>query len=370
MSLPQAPRRTGDYMKVCGVDVHKSFLQVAVVDAEGRVIFREKCEYTPSEVARLIAELLAFRCRLVAMESSGVLWIQLFYRLAAEGFRVILVNPFSTRAYHMKTDLLDAVRIARNTLAGAVIRSYVPARRSVLVLRGMVRLRRRLREDANRILNRIHRLLVCSGVWLDRLVKPRSSRWLRALRRLAEGASLVDLFGADALLRVFCVRLEPEERAMLAELLDVYDRLTASCRRLEEESVRLARELYGELYELVQTVPGVGRLLAACILAEAGDVSRFPSARHFRSYCGLAPRVRESAGRARLGRCSRGNPYLRWAFYQAAVAAIRCDDELRSFYMRLRSRGKPHRVALVAVAGKIAARTWRVLYMREPYRAR
>ncbi len=59
------------------------------------------------------------------------------------------------------------------------------------------------------------------------------------------------------------------------------------------------------------------------------DVRYFPSTRHFKSYCGLSPSLRESSGKARLNRCRHRNPYLRYAFYQAAVVAIRIDDELK-----------------------------------------
>ena len=116
--------------------------------------------------------------------------------------------------------------------------------------------------------------------------------------------------------------------------------LDDACIELKREAVGMAKAVYGELYDLMRSVPGVGDVLAALILAEVGDIRRFPSARHFKSYCGLAPRVRESGGKARLGRCRRSNPYLRWAFYQAAVVAIRYDSELKAFYERLVKRGK------------------------------
>jgi len=301
------------------------------------------------------------------MESSGVFWVQVFYSLIANGLRVILVNPFSTRAYGKKTDLLDAIRIARNALAGAIISSYVPKDFRVIVLRSM--LRRRLFEDINRVLNRIHKLMVISGVFADRVVKPNSRAWLNSLRRLANGESVVEAFGSKGALYSFRDKLSVEETIMLSKLLNLHDLLRDSCKELEDEAIKLTRELYGELYDLLQTVPGIGRVLASYILAEVGDISRFPSARHFKSYCGLVPKVRESGGKVRLSRCRPGNPYLRWAFYQAAVVAVRVDPELRVFYERLVSRGKSRRVALVAVTGKIAVRAWFVFVNRVPYRA-
>ena len=161
-------------MYTCGIDVHKLILQIAIVDKHGRVVHKEVCKYTPERVIALAYKLLKYQCKLIAMESSGVFWVQVFYSLIANGLRVTLVNPFSTRAYGKKTDLLDAIRIARNALAGAIISSYVPKDFRVIVLRSMLRLRRRLSEDINRVLNRIHRLMVISGVFADRVVKPNS----------------------------------------------------------------------------------------------------------------------------------------------------------------------------------------------------
>jgi len=351
----------------CGIDVHKLILQIAIVDKHGRVVHKEVCKYTPERVIALAYKLLKHQCKLVAMESSGVFWVQVFYSLIANGLRAILVNPFSTRAYGKKTDLLDAIRIARNALAGAIISSYVPKDFRVIVLRSM--LRRRLFEDINRVLNRIHKLMVISGVFADRVVKPNSRAWLNSLRRLANGESVVEAFGSKGALYSFRDKLSVEETIMLSKLLNLHDLLRDSCKELEDEAIKLTRELYGELYDLLQTVPGIGRVLASYILAEVGDISRFPSARHFKSYCGLVPKVRESGGKVRLSRCRPGNPYLRWAFYQAAVVAVRVDPELRVFYERLVSRGKSRRVALVAVTGKIAVRAWFVLVNRVPYRA-
>ena len=157
-------------------------------------------------------------------------------------------------------------------------------------------------------------------------------------------------------------------RVQAEVFLQAYDSLTEAMRKLEKAIVGEARELFGELYDILQSVPGVGPLLAAVILAETVDFERFRSADHYKSYCGLAPRLRESAGRARLGRCVKGNPYLRWAFYIAAVRGMRSDKGLKAFYERLVGRGKHGKAALIAVAAKLAKRVWVVGKGRVRYR--
>ena len=90
-SLP--PRRRGLSMNMCGVDIHKSFLQVAVVDSSGKIIYREKCEYTPIALLMLVVKLLKLKCKQVVVESAGIYWIQFYYMLKAKNIEVKLANP-------------------------------------------------------------------------------------------------------------------------------------------------------------------------------------------------------------------------------------------------------------------------------------
>ncbi len=106
------------------------------------------------------------------------------------------------------------------------------------------------------------------------------------------------------------------------------------------------------------------------IIAETVDASRFESYKKYKAYYGLAPRLRVSAGRARLGRCGKGNPYLRWAFYMAAMTSVARGGRARERYLRLLGRGKPRRKALVAVAGWLSRIVWVVLTAGVPYSER
>jgi transposase len=100
-------------------------------------------------------------------------------------------------------------------------------------------------------------------------------------------------------------------------------------------------------------IPGVGVFIALLVIAEVGDVSRFPSARHLASFAGLTPRVRNSGQRVRLGPISRqGSPHLRWGLIQAAQTAVQVDGPLKSFYERIKQR-RGSKVAKVAVAREI-----------------
>ena len=100
-------------------------------------------------------------------------------------------------------------------------------------------------------------------------------------------------------------------------------------------------------------IRGVGRYTAMLIIAEVGDVKRFPTARHLCAWAGLAPTVRSSDGKARLGHISRqGSPALRWALTEAAQKIPTGGGPLRAMFERIAKR-RGRKIAKVAVARQI-----------------
>ena len=361
---------------VAGCDLHSSFAKVAYVDGKGNLIYEKQYPTTIRGIALLVADLAAIKCKRIAVESVGHFWVHFVYTLqslyshiAGLTPRIIVANPYSTRSFGKKTDSLDALRIARLFLAGNLIASNIPRSLEEYLFKALCRLRVKLAHERGKAVNRLRKLLALLGYKPSRLTK----KILNVLEELALGKPPLEAFKSANLKAPEELGVKPlpvEARGMLEAMLKVYNCLSVEVKALDSLIERQAEKFYGELYSYVRTVPGVGPLLAAIILAETVDARRFSSASHYKSYCGLAPRLRESSGRARLGRCRRSNLLLRWAFYMAAVRAIRNDGELRCFYERLVARGKPRRVALVAVAGKLARRTWAVMVRREPYRPR
>jgi hypothetical protein len=94
--------------------------------------------------------------------------------------------------------------------------------------------------------------------------------------------------------------------------------------QLEEELQRQTKKVACREYALLQTVPGIGEVLGLTILYEIGDINRFPTVKDFLSYCRLVKGTVASAGKIKgLRGAKLGNPYLRWAFGEAAVIAKR-----------------------------------------------
>jgi transposase len=96
------------------------------------------------------------------------------------------------------------------------------------------------------------------------------------------------------------------------------------------------------------------------MLAEIGDITRFPSARKLASWAGLTPAVRGSDLKVRHGHISKqGSAWLRWVLNQAAQTAKRSPDFAATYAAIARRRGK--KIATIAIARKLLTRAWHLL---------
>ncbi|MCD5401083.1 transposase [candidate division NPL-UPA2 bacterium] len=130
-------------------------------------------------------------------------------------------------------------------------------------------------------------------------------------------------------------------------------------------------------YQYLSTIPGIGPITGATILAEIGDISLFKNARQLTAYAGIDPSVRKSGQftgtHNRMSK--RGSPYLRTAFYLAAKAVIysnwtrnpEAQAVLREFYEKKKAEGKKPKVALGAVMRKLVHYTYAVLRDKHPF---
>lgn len=136
--------------------------------------------------------------------------------------------------------------------------------------------------------------------------------------------------------------------------------------QMAELDAELARMVDGSP---ITTIPGIGAVCAAGTLGEMGDVSRFESASRLVAFAGCDPSVFESGEyegpKAHLSK--RGSPYLRWYLWLAADRARMFDPVLRGYYLKKRSEGKCHKVAVSAVVRKLCAIVFAVLRDGGPY---
>jgi transposase len=380
-----------------GVDLGKSFHQVAAVDEQKELVVPA---FQVERGSRGIAEILQ-RLRFLTrsavdlvftIEATGNYWNELVWELSERGSLVYLAHPKKAHdlrkfyALHTKTDVTDAEALARMPLVDERLRSVwqpTPAQYSLLRLcrlrwKGRCRiadLKRRISTLAEMVVPGIDRVMPVrysksARLFLRRYLAPAKARRVgkkrlgQILARAAWGK-----FKAAKLEQLWqCVQNAPQLGLQADDLLlevgvqlDELEALERQVARLDE---RIA-ELYSEVdpqHRLLK-IAGLGDFLAAGITAVVGNVRRFDNHKSLISYAGLAPRVKSSAGSTKAGQgiTKHGSPFLRaWAFV-AAENARQYDPELRAYYQRLRKRGKHYLVAVCATAARLLERVYDVL---------
>ena len=148
-------------------------------------------------------------------------------------------------------------------------------------------------------------------------------------------------------------------------LLRLIDLVEDEQRELEAELRRFARA--DRRCRALETIYGIGPILACHILAELGEAKRFRRARGAVRAAGLDPVVADSGETKRRGHLAKhGSPELRWALVQAAHQARFAQSPDRPVYDRIKARRKASQPAVLTIARKIARRSYHVLHALEP----
>ena len=204
-------------------------------------------------------------------------------------------------------------------------------------LRDQTRLRKALADDHTRWAQRLHAVLVHEGWPCSRgsLLTDSGRRWVAA------------------------IRLHPGARAQVEAMLAVMGSVAHQIDLIDCELRRLAKR--DERLKALQTIFGVGPILACTILAEIGDAKRFRRARQVVRVAGLDPVVKDSADKQRRGHLAKqGAPTLRWALVEAAQHACRKNSPDHQLYRRHRGHAGAN-PATLTVARKIGKRAFHVL---------
>jgi transposase len=317
-----------------GIDVHRKRSQVAVVTEEGKVALNRNVVNGSEPFLRLIGDLPAGTP--VAFEAAFG-WGWLAELLEDYGFEPHLVHPLRCKAIasaRLKNDKVDAAILAQLLRADLLPEAWIapPATRQ---LRALLRHRARLVRLRTQLRNRIH--AVAAGHGYDR----GGSYWAGPGR-----AWLAEL------------DLPPASREIVTGCLAVIDGLAPMPDRPGHELHRHAKA--GPRVKVLTALPGVGEFTALVMLAEIGDITRFPTARKLAAWAGLTPAVRGSDLKVRHGHISKqGSAWLRWVLTEAAQKARRSPDFAASYTAIARRRGK--NIATTAIARKLLTRAWHLL---------
>lgn len=306
-----------------GLDVHKGSIAVAVADAFGDPEDHGQIANDPSAIRKLVDRLGGADVHLSVAYEAGPTGYALHRQLSAMGIECIVVAPslIPTRpGDRVKTDRRDAAKLARLLRSGDLTPVWVPDEAHE-ALRDLVRDRDDAKQDLLRAKHRLSKFLLRHGIHPAAGVQA----WGRA---------------HEAWLN----RLTLDHRADQVVFDDYWSVVRAGkdrVRRLEAALVACAAESpHGEYLAALQALRGIGFITAVTIVAEAGDLRRFPTARAFMAYTGLVPSEYSSGTSRHRGRITKtGNRLIRHVLGQAAHNA-RYRPNVSSG-LRARQRGVP-----------------------------
>jgi transposase len=370
--------------RCAGIDIGKRFLMCCVVtgsadeESHGQTL---RFDTTVPALERMREWLSRERVTHVVMESTGSYWVPVF-NILEEHFTVVLANPeeVKNRKGH-KTDHNDAKHLADLLRHDHIRPSYIPPK-ATRELRDLTRRRVQLMEDSTRERNRVQKLLEHANVKIAGVLSDVFGvSGQRMLVALLEGESTPDQIAELA--RGQAKRKIPQlTEALVGHRMTEHGRfLIRSCLRhlacLEEELEELDAEIvrrvgmppFQNAFALMQTLPGVGELSAAAILAETGtDMASFPTAEQMASWAGLCPGNRESAGIRKGSQTTHGNKYLRTALVQCAWSASRRQGSMFETQFRLLIKRLGPKRAIVAVAHHMLIIIYCMLRAGVPFR--
>ena len=327
-----------------GIDLHLKSSYVVLINAEGVII--DKRQMRNQELGGYLKEHVPTETYAV-MEATRN-WPYFYDLLEGHVDRVELAHAKEVRSIAtaaVKTDQIDAT-----VLANLARMNYVPiayaATKEIRDLRQHMRYREWLVDERRRLKNRVHAVLAGYNL----------------------ASPVTDLFGRagrEWLADVMETELRSPAVVVMRKMLELIDRLDEQIKELGK-AIPIPKG-FGFDIDVLTSMPGIGQLLAATILAEIGNIQRFSSPKALCSWAGLTPRVHQSGSVLRHGRITKeGSRYLRSAMVCAAITAIRVSPRWSRVYERI-ARRSGWRSAKVAVGRKMLSVIYFMLKRGERY---
>lgn len=375
-----------------GIDVAKNTHWICAMDGDGRILLGHAVRNTQAaELDALSAELRALPGPVtVGLDVDGSIAAFLQAVLLADSLALVHVPGLAVnRAAHgyaggeRKSDPQDARVIADLVRTREGLRPIRPDDDATASLRLLVGRRRDLVQDQNRRFSRLRQLLsqahpgleaaldvTCKGplVLLTRYVTPaeiRAASEKAIVRHLRRTPSLRNP-GALAVTARACAaeqRIAVPGEATVARLVReaAADALLARARLAALDRELEALVAGHPKAALVRSLPGMGAVLTAELIACAGDLARFRSPAALAAAAGLAPVLRQSGRSRTLRRARRGDRDLKRILYQSAFCAFSSHPESRAYYDRKRREGKHHVQAVIALARQRTNVLWAMI---------
>lgn len=311
----------------CGADLHTKTIYLCIIDNEGNILMHKNIAAKPKPFLRAIEP---YREDLVVGVECMFSWYWLANLCIEHNINFILGHALYMKCIHggkSKSDKKDSEKIARLIRGGTFPQAYLypPELRPV---RDLLRRRRMLVRYRSELLAHIkithHQY---NADCFERNINKKGNR-----------QALAELFN------------DPAIRKNVEMDIQAADHLHEQIVELENYVVRHAKAFDPRTYYRLQTVPGIGKVLALTILYEIGDINRFPDVQHFCSYSRLVKCPKESAGQLYgYGGQKMGNAHLKWAFSEAMALLMRESKQAKDYVAKLETKhGKSKAMSILA----------------------
>ncbi|MBZ0154937.1 MAG: IS110 family transposase [Alphaproteobacteria bacterium] len=319
-------------------DLHSNNSYLGIIDESGKRVFKRKI---PNDPAIIKETLEPFKSDIqgIVVESTYN-WYFLVDLLREEGYHMHLANPSKIQQYSgMKysDDKHDAFWLAEMLRLGILPEGYIYPREDRPI------------RDLLRKRSHLVRLRTSLIVSLQNIVSRNLGGTLRS--------NDIKVLSADRVTPLFENHEDLAQAGRISK--ETIDFLTSQIKLIEgtvEEKMQLRKP-----YDLLMSIPGVGKTLALTIMLETGSIERFKKVGNYASYCRKVSSVWLSNDKKKgKGNKKSGNKYLAWAFSEAAELARRFYPQVRSYYNR-KMQQKNAMIAHAACAHKLARAAYHIM---------
>jgi transposase len=328
----------------CGIDLHARTMYLCILNQDGAIMLHHNMKTAPEPFLKAIAP---YREDLVVCVECIFTWYWLADLCVREGIPFVLGHALYMKAIHggkAKNDKIDSHKIAVLLRGGMLPQAYVyPA--EMRATRDLLRRRTHLMRKRAELLSHVQN--TNSQYNLPEIGKKIAYK--------ANREGVAERFEDRAVQKTIEVDLA---------LTTYYDELLKD---LELFILKTAKHHDPHTLYLLQTVPGVGKILSLVLLYEIHDINRFPCVQDFASYCRLVKCSKESGGK-RLGTSGKkiGNAHLKWAFSEAATLFLRNNPQGQKLLARLEKRQDKGK-ALSILAHKLGRAVYFMLKRKEVF---
>ena len=374
------------YPKVCGVDVHKSFIVAVICDSTSITpkYYKKRFSTFNNDLVKFRNWLIDNDCQNVCMESTGKYYIPVYNALEAFIPNVVVANPKWVAVIKgEKDDNKDAKWIADLFKLGIVRSSFIPPK-DFRILREYTRYLYKLTCNRTSEKNRFTNALTVGNCKLDLVFSDifgKSSQAIVDTILDNDSFSDEDIINClrknckssreDILSAISGISFTYEQKLRIKLVKDHISYLTNEINNLRDIINKIIAP-YEEYINLLMTIPGIDRNSAITILSEIGiDMSQFSSHYKLASWAGLAPGCNESAGKKKSVKISRAGVYLKSCLVEVAHCAVK--DKTNTYYANKfnkisKRRGKKR--AYIAIARKILVAIYHMLLTGEVWNPR